>query len=105
MLPGPPYSRKKVRVLLSLDLTKSPDPTTDEKQAWLKEHVKRQDDYTGRGPTGPSVGSGSTAEGGSSTLTRTRLAHDLDPAFLAYLLSGVQFAIGDLPGETSPSTR
>ena len=29
----------------------------------------------------------------------------LDPVFLQYLLAGVQFAIGDLPGETTPSAE
>lgn len=105
-LPGPPYSRQKVCVLLSLDLTKSPDPSTVDKQAWLKGHVQRQTAYTGRDADWAVSW---VRQHGRGRVFYCSLGVDwrtyLDPAFMAYLLSGIQFAVGDLPGETSPSTR
>jgi len=103
-LPGPPYSRKKVRVLLSLDLARTPEPTTNEKQAWLKGHVKRQVDYTGREKDYAiswvrQHGKGRVFYCSLGVDTRTYL----NRAFLHYLLAGIQFAIGDLPGDTTPS--
>jgi len=105
-LPGPPYSRQKVRVLLSLDLTKTPDPSTVEKQAWLKGHVKRQVAYTGREPDWAVSW---VRQHGRGRVFYCSLGVDwrsyLDPAFLGYLLSGIQFAIGDLPGKAAPSEK
>ncbi|HUT37496.1 MAG TPA: ThuA domain-containing protein [Planctomycetota bacterium] len=105
-LPGPPYSRKKVRVLLSLDLTKTPDPTTNEKQAWLKGHEKRQVDYTGREK---DYAISWVRQHGKGRVFYCSLGVDwrtyLNPAFLRYLLAGIQFAIGDLPGDTTPSEK
>ena len=47
-VPGPPYSRKNVRVLLSLDMTQTADPLADPKMAWLKGSVERLEASTGR---------------------------------------------------------
>jgi len=105
-LPGPPYSRRKVRVLLSVDLTKTPDPTTDEKQAWLKGHVKRQEAYTGREK---DYAISWVRQHGRGRVFYCSLGVDwrtyLNPVFLRYLLAGIQFAIGDLPGDTTPSAK
>jgi hypothetical protein len=105
-LPGPPYSRQKVRVLLSLDLTKTQDPATVEKQKWLEGHVKRQEAYTGRER---DYAVSWVRQHGRGRVFYCSLGVDwrsyLDPVFLQYLLAGVQFAIGDLPGETTPSAE
>jgi type 1 glutamine amidotransferase len=105
-LPGPPYSRKKVRVLLSLDLTRTPDPTTNPKQAWLKGHVKRQVAYTGREK---DYAISWVRQHGKGRVFYCSLGVDwrthFHPGFLRYLLAGIQFAIGDLPGDTTPSAR
>jgi len=103
-LPGPPYSRRKVRVLLSLDLTQTPEPTTNPKQAWLKAHVKRQEAYTGRER---DYAVSWVRRHGRGRVFYCSLGVDwrtyLNPLFLRYLLAGMQFAIGDLPAETAPS--
>ncbi len=105
-LPGPPYSRQKVRVLLSLDLTKTQDPATVEKQTWLEGHVKRQEAYTGRER---DYAVSWVRQHGRGRVFYCSLGVDwrsyLDAVFLQYLLAGVQFAIGDLPGETTPSAE
>jgi type 1 glutamine amidotransferase len=80
-----PYSRKKVRVLLSLDLQRMPDPgkrpDKDYAVSWVRAY-------------------------GEGRVFYTTLGHDIatyrNPRFLEHLLAGVQFAIGDLPGETAP---
>lgn len=66
-VPGPPYSRKNLYVLLSLDLTQTPEPIADPKMAWLKEAVRRLEASTGRAKDYPSVGSRRMAKGGSFT--------------------------------------
>jgi type 1 glutamine amidotransferase len=105
-LPGPPYSRQKVHVLLSLDLTQTPDPTTNEKQAWLKEHVKRQEASTGKKADWAISW---VRQHGRGRVFYCSLGVDwrtyLDPVFLRYMLAGVQFAVGDLPGDTTPSEK
>jgi type 1 glutamine amidotransferase len=105
-LPGPPYSRRKVRVLLSLDLTKTPEPTTDPKQAWLKEHVKRQEAFTGREKDYAiswvrTYGKGRVFYCSLGVDWRTYL----NPVFLRHLLAGIQFVIGDLSADTTPSAK
>ena len=81
----PPYSREKVRVLFGLDLTETADkgqrPDKDYPLAWIQ-----------------SVGQGRsfyTALGHNKNAFR-------DPAFLRLLQDGVQFALGDLPADTTP---
>jgi len=102
-VPGPPYSRKNLHVLLSLDLTQTPDPTADPKMAWLKEAVKRLEASTGREMDYPISW--------VKTHGRGRVFYCslgvwkppyLDPLFPQYLLAGIQFAIGDLEAPTAP---
>lgn len=83
-----PYSRKKVRVIASLDLSKMEDPKKrpdkDYAVSWVRAYGKGRVFYT-------------------------TLGHDVatywNPVFLIHLLAGIQFAIGDLEGETAPITK
>jgi type 1 glutamine amidotransferase len=80
-----PYSRKKVRVIASLDLSRMEDPQKrpdrDYAVSWVRAFGKGRVFYT-------------------------TLGHDAatywNPVFLKHLLAGVQFAVGDLEGETAP---
>lgn len=80
-----PYSRKKLRVIASLDLSRMEDPQKrpdkDYAVSWVRAYGKGRVFYT-------------------------TLGHDAatywNPVFLKHLLAGVQFAVGDLEGETSP---
>ena len=108
-VPGAPFSRQKVRVLTSLDLTQMKDPA--EQAAWLKAVVKgREGDYPiswvkQHGPGPLTLPSPHRGEGG----VRGALGHStetyLNPIFLRHLLAGLQFVIGDLPGETAPQGK
>ncbi len=104
-VPGPPYSRKKVRVLLTLDLTQTPDPTDDPKSAWLKPSVKKLEESTGRKEYPISW---VKAHGKGRVFycsLGVQKAPYSSPLFLRYLLAGIQFAIGDLPGDMTPSEK
>jgi type 1 glutamine amidotransferase len=95
---GPPYSRSKVRVLLSLDLTQVPDPA--EKADWLKQAMKgRERDYA----------ISWVKAHGKGRVFYCCLGHMpnvyTNPLFLRHVLAGIQFAIGDLPGGTAPSEK
>ena len=95
-VPGPPYSREKLRVLLSLDLTRMPDPA--EKAAWLKGVVKgREGDYAISWIRPHGRGRVFYCALGHSTATY------LNPLFLRHVLAGIQFALGDLPADAAPS--
>ena len=80
-----PYSREKVRVIASLDLSRMEDPQKrpdkDYAVSWVRAYGKGRVFYT-------------------------TLGHDAatywNPVFLKHLLAGVQFAVGDLEGETTP---
>jgi type 1 glutamine amidotransferase len=80
-----PYSRDRVRVIASLDLSRMEDPQErpdkDYAVSWVRAYGKGRVFYT-------------------------TLGHDAatywNPVFLEHLLAGVQFAIGDLKGETDP---
>jgi type 1 glutamine amidotransferase len=80
-----PYSRKKVRVIASLDLSRMEDPQKrpdkDYAVSWVRAYGKGRVFYT-------------------------TLGHDAatywNPVFLEHLLAGVQFAIGDVEGDTAP---
>jgi type 1 glutamine amidotransferase len=104
-VPGPPYSRKKVRVLLTLDLTQTPEPTEDPKMAWLKPSVKRLEEATGRKEYPISwvkaYGKGRVFYF-SQGVQKTPYS---SPLFLRYLLAGIQFATGDLSGDMTPSEK
>jgi type 1 glutamine amidotransferase len=105
-VPGPPYSRKNVRVLLSLDMTQTPDPLADPKMAWLKESVKRLEASTGRKNDYPI--SWVRAHGRGRVFycsLGVQKAPYANPLFLRYLLAGIQFATGDLPADMTPSEK
>ena len=81
----PPNSRDKVRVLVSLDLSETADkgqrPDKDYPLAWIQSFGKGRSFYS--------------ALGHNKNAFR-------DPAFLRFLQDGVQFALGDLPADTTP---
>ena len=105
-VPGPPYSRKNLRVLLSLDMTQTPDPLADPKMAWLKEAVKRLEESTGRKNDYPISWVKSYGQGRVFYCSLgVQKSPYSSPLFLQYLLAGIQFALGDLPGDTTPSTK
>jgi type 1 glutamine amidotransferase len=81
----PPYSRDKVRVLVSLDLSE----TTDKGQRSDKDYPLAWIQTCGKGRSFYS------ALGHKKDAFR-------DPAFLRLLQDGVQFALGDLPAATTP---
>ena len=104
-VPGPPYSRKKLRVLLSLDLTQTADPIDDPKSAWLKPSVKKLEESTGRKEYPISW---VKAHGKGRVFycsLGVQKAPYSSPLFMRYLLAGIQFAIGDLPADTTPSAK
>jgi hypothetical protein len=80
-----PYSRKKVRVIASLDLGRMQDPQKrpdkDYAVSWVRAYDKGRVFYT--------------------TLGHEPATY-WNPVFLRHLLAGVQFAIGDLKGRTAP---
>jgi len=81
-----PYSRKNLRILLSLDLDQMTDPgkrpDKDYAVSWVRQY-------------------------GEGRVFYTTLGHAVEtywnPLFLQHLLDGIQFATGDLPGEVTPS--
>jgi len=85
-----PYSRETHRVLLSLDLEKSPAPKVgdmhredkDYALAWVRPYGKGRIFYCGLGHD-----------------------HDLfwNPVFVQFLLDGIQFTLGDLAADMTPS--
>lgn len=105
-VPGPPFSRKNVRVLLSLDMTKTKDPLADPKMAWIKDAVKKLEASTGRPNDYPISWIKSHGKGRvfycSLGVQRAPYAN---PLFFRYLLAGIQFAIGDLQADATPSEK
>jgi type 1 glutamine amidotransferase len=83
-----PYSRKKVRVIASLDLSRMKDPKKrpdkDYAVSWVRSYGKGRVFYTTLGHEAATY---------------------WNPVFLKHLLAGVQFAIGDLEGDTAPITE
>ncbi len=81
----PPFSREKVRVLFSLDVSETPDKgqrsDKDYALAWMQNFGAGRSFYT--------------ALGHNKNAFR-------DPAFLRLLQDGVQYALGDLPADTTP---
>jgi len=84
-----PYSREKLRVLLRLDMT-SLDPKKGARKdgdyalAWVKAYGKGRVFYT------------------ALTHFEENLAN---PALLRFYLDGIQFALGDLAADTTPSAK
>jgi type 1 glutamine amidotransferase len=81
-----PYSREKLRVLLSLDLEQMPDPgkrpDRDYAVSWVRQY-------------------------GEGRVFYTTLGHAVEtywnPLFLEHVLAGIQFATGDLPADATPN--
>lgn len=80
-----PYSRKKVRVIASLDLSRMEDPQKrpdrDYAVSWVRAYGKGRVFYT--------------------TLGHEPATY-WNQVFLRHLLAGIQFVIGDLDGQTAP---
>lgn len=80
-----PYSRKKLRVLLSLDLSQMADPgkrpDKDYAISWVRPYGKGRVFYCTLGHCPETY---------------------WNPLFLRHFLAGIQFAIGDLPAEAAP---
>ncbi|MBN1421920.1 MAG: ThuA domain-containing protein [Planctomycetes bacterium] len=83
-----PYSRANLRVIASLDLDRMEDPgkRPDEDYAvsWVRAEGKGRVFYTTLGHVPATYA---------------------NPLFLRHLLAGIQFAIGDLEGETAPNPK
>jgi type 1 glutamine amidotransferase len=84
-----PYSREKLRVLLSFDMSKLPDdtkgrPDKDNPIAWIHEVGKGREFYCSLG----------------------HQAHIFtDPVILKFYLDGIQYALGDLKADATPSAK
>ena len=92
---GDPYSRNRVRVLLSIDTVK-----TDLTQGVPPGHVERQDnDYA----------LAWVRSYGRGRVFYCTIAHNpsvfCDARMLQFYLAGIQFALGDLPAPTVPSGK
>jgi type 1 glutamine amidotransferase len=82
------YTREKLRVLLSLDMNKTPDrgkrADKDHAVAWVKQHGKGRVFYSS-------------------------LGHKQEiwwnPMLLQFYLDGIQFALGDIDGDMTPSAK
>jgi type 1 glutamine amidotransferase len=83
-----PYSRGKLHVLLTLDLSQMNDPgkrpDKDYAVSWVREFGKGRVFYTTLGHAAATY---------------------WDPLFLRHLLAGIQFAAGDLKGDATPSAK
>lgn len=91
-----PYSREKSHVLLSIDVEKSDyDPVRrhilperqadkDFPMAWIKRYHKGRVYYSGFGATPPSF---------------------WNPQLLQHYLAGIQYALGDLKADDTPSAK
>ncbi|MGQ9574156.1 MAG: ThuA domain-containing protein [Thermoguttaceae bacterium] len=83
-----PYSRDRLRVLLSLDLDQTPDPgkrpDKDYAVSWVRQYGKGRVFYCSLGHVGSAY---------------------QNPTLLRHYLAGIQFAIGDLPAQTMPRRR
>ena len=82
------YTREKLRVLLSLDMTKTKDKgrrkDKDNAVAWIKSHGKGRVFYCSLGHN----------------------AHIFrEPKLLQFYLDGIQFALGDIKVDTTPSAQ
>ncbi|MDP2897677.1 MAG: ThuA domain-containing protein [bacterium] len=85
---GAPYSRDKLRVIASLDLSQMADPGKRPDKDYAVSWVRAFD---------------------KGCVFYTTLGHEpatyWNPLFLRHLLAGVQFVIGDIEGETAPMTK
>jgi type 1 glutamine amidotransferase len=80
-----PYAREKVRVLLSLDLDKTPDPGKREDKdyavSWIRPYGKGRVFYCSLGHTAAAY---------------------CVPQVLEHYLAGIQYAVGDLEADATP---
>jgi hypothetical protein len=85
---GPPYSRQNLRILASLDLAQMPDPgrrpDKDYAVSWVRSYGQGRVFYCTLGHAAETY---------------------WNPLMLKHFLAGVQFALGDLPGDTAPSAK
>jgi len=85
---GPPHQPEKLRILMSLDLAKTPDPKKrDDKNyavSWVRRYGKGRVFYCSLGHV-------------SSVYC--------DPLVLRHYLAGIQFAVGDLKAEAQPREK
>jgi len=83
-----PYSRANLRVIASLDLDRMADPGKRPDKDYAVSWVRTE---------------------GKGRVFYTTLGHEpatyWNPLFLRHLLAGIQFAIGDLEGETAPNPK
>ena len=83
-----PHDPAKLRILLSLDLSAMKDPGKRPDKRYAISYVRPY---------------------GTGRVFYTTLGHDprtyANPTFLRHLLAGIQFAIGDLPGDTAPNAE
>lgn len=82
------YTRDELRILLSLDMSKTPDrgqrEDKDHAVAWVKTHGKGRVFYSSLGHRAEIFRS---------------------PALMQFYLDGIQFALGDLDVDTTPSAK
>ncbi|MCC6861928.1 MAG: ThuA domain-containing protein [Bryobacterales bacterium] len=93
--PGPPYSREKLRILMSIDVAK-----TDMNQGRdCKACVREDNDYA----------ISWIRSYGKGRVFYCSLGHNPEmfstPVLLQHFLAGIQFALGDLEADTTPSGR
>lgn len=87
-LHGGPYARDKVKVLLSVDVTKAPPSLTADRAdhdyplSWIKRHGKGRLFYTALGDNPQTFE---------------------NPLFLRHLLDGIRYAAGDLEADDKPT--
>jgi type 1 glutamine amidotransferase len=83
-----PYNRSKLRILLVLDLSKTPDPKKrpdkDYAVSWVRSYGKGRVFYCSLGHTHAAFA---------------------NPQVMRHYLAGIQFAIGDLAGECAPREK
>jgi len=85
--------------------SQTPAPTSSEKMAWLRPSIKKLEESTGRREY-PLSWIKSYGKGRVFYVSLgVQKAPYSNPLFLRYLLAGIQFALGDLPGDTTPSER
>lgn len=89
----PPYGRDRLRVLLSLDMSKP-------ENARPAKDIKRADN---------DFGISWIRTEGAGRVFYTSLGHNADvffvPSILKHILDGLQFALGDLPADATPSAQ
>jgi type 1 glutamine amidotransferase len=87
-------------------MTQTSDPLADPKMAWLKGAVKQLEESTGRKNDYPISWIKPYGRGRVFYCSLgVQKAPYSSPLFLQYLLAGIQFALGDLPADMTPSEK